>query len=151
QTMGMQMREGRSFTSQDGPGAQQVVIINETLARQFFPNEDPIGHRLAVANRSSAMGGGSATIVGISVDTRNRGIASSVNPEIYVPWMQNPGFWAHLVVRAAHDQNNSTGLSALATAIRNQVRPIDPNELVNQVVPMNERLSNSVANRRFQM
>jgi len=144
QTMGMQMREGRSFTSQDGPGAQQVVIINETLARQFFPNENPIGHRLAV-------GRGSATIVGVSVDTRNRGIANSVNPEIYVPWMQNPGVIAHLVVRAAHDQNNPTGLSALATAIRNLARSIDLNEPVNQVVPMNEQLSNSVADRRFQM
>jgi len=144
QTMSMQMREGRSFTSQDGPGAQQVVIINETLARQFFPNENPIGHRLA-------MGRGSATIVGVSGDTRNRGIANSVNPEIYVPWMQNPGVIAHLVVRAAHDQNNPTGLSALATAIRNQVRSIDSIEPVNQVVPMNEQLSNSVADRRFQM
>jgi putative ABC transport system permease protein len=144
QTMGMQMREGRSFSSQDGPGAQQVVIINETLARQFFPNENPIGHRLAA-------GRGSATIVGVSGDTRNRGIANSVNPEIYLPWMQNPGVIAHLVVRAAHDQNNPTGLSALTTAIRNQARSIDPNEAVNQVVPMNEELSNSVADRRFQM
>src|SRR5262249_51785222 len=48
-------------------------------------------------------------------------------------------------------QNNPTGLSALSTAIRNQVRSIDPNEPVNQVVPMNEQLSNSVADRRFQM
>jgi putative ABC transport system permease protein len=89
--------------------------------------------------------------VGVSGDTRNRGIANSVNPEIYVPWMQNPGVIAHLVVRAVYDQNNPTGLSALATAIRNQARSIDPNEPVNQVVPINERLSNSVADRRFQM
>src|SRR5262249_57225359 len=48
-------------------------------------------------------------------------------------------------------QNNPTGLSSLAGAIRNQVRAIEPNEPVNQVVTMNERLTNSVAQRRFQM
>ena len=46
QTMGIQMRAGRPFTAQDGAEAPRVVIINETLARQFFPNENPIGHRL---------------------------------------------------------------------------------------------------------
>src|SRR5262249_50504557 len=144
QTIGMQMRDGRAFTAQDGPQAQQVVIINEMLARQFFPNENPIGHRLG-------MGRGSVTIVGVSGDTRNRGIASSVIPEIYVPWMQNPGVFAYLVVRAARDQNNPAGLSALAAAIRNQVRVIESSEYINRVIPMDEQLSNSVADRRFQM
>jgi putative ABC transport system permease protein len=54
-------------------------------------------------------------------------------------------------VRAARDQNNPTGLSALAAAIRNQVQAIDPNVPVDRIVSMDERLSNSVANRRFQM
>src|SRR5262249_9796413 len=143
-TIGMQMCDGRAFTAQDGPQAQQVVIINEMLARQFFPNENPIGHRLG-------MGRGSVTIVGVSGDTRNRGIASSVIPEIYVPWMQNPGVFAYLVVRAARDQNNPAGLSALAAAIRNQVRVIESSEYINRVIPMDEQLSNSVADRRFQM
>src|SRR5262249_9178584 len=45
QTMGIQMRAGRGFTSQDGPEAPLVAIINETMARRFWPNENPIGHR----------------------------------------------------------------------------------------------------------
>jgi putative ABC transport system permease protein len=54
-------------------------------------------------------------------------------------------------VRATHDQNNPTGLKALAAAIRNQVRALDPNEYVGRVVSMDEQLSNAVAERRFQM
>jgi putative ABC transport system permease protein len=144
QTMGMQMIDGRSFTSGDGPDAQRVAIINETMARQFLANENPIGHRLGVGN-------GLATIVGIASDTRNSGIANSVNPEIYLARMQNPSYNSYLVVRTARDQNNPVGLPALAAAIRNQVRAIDPNEPVDRVVPMDEQLSNSVADRRFQM
>src|SRR5262249_27953385 len=143
QTMGIQMRAGRPFTSQDGEEAPRVVIINETLARRFFPNEDPIGHRLL-------MGQFSGSIVGVAGDAYNRGLDSEVYPEIYAQGMQN--FMGNLlVVRVASGQNNPAGLSNLAAAIRNQAQAIDPNEPVNQVVTMDERLSNSVAGRRFQM
>jgi len=146
QTMGMQMRAGRSFTSQDGADAPPVVIINETLAHRFFPNENPIGHRLL-------MGGTPETIVGVVGDTRNRGLDREVNPEIYAPSLQNPRFLAqvNLAVKVSSSQNNSPRLSSLAAAIRKQAQAIEPNEPVNQVVTMDERLSNSVANRRFQM
>src|SRR5262249_34549255 len=62
QTMGMQMRAGRPFNSQDGRGAPQVVIINEAFARRVFPNENPIGHRL--------LWRAPATIIGVVGDTR---------------------------------------------------------------------------------
>jgi putative ABC transport system permease protein len=143
QTMRLPMRDGRPFSSQDGPEAPQVVIINETLARRFFPNENPIGHRLL-------MGRASRTIVGVAGDTCNRGLDREASPEIFGPRAQDPNLVSNLVVRAAPDQNNPAGLSSLAAAIRNQVRAIDPNEPVNQVVTMDERLSNSVAERRFQ-
>jgi len=146
QTMGMQMRAGRSFTSQDGADAPPVVIINETLAHRFFPNENPIGHRLL-------MGGTPETIVGVVGDTRNRGLDREVNPEIYAPSLQNPRFLAqmNLAVKVSSSQNNSPRLSSLTASIRKQAQAIEPNEPVNQVVTMDERLSNSVAQRRFQM
>jgi predicted permease len=144
QTMGIEMRDGRPFTSQDGAEAPPVVIINNTLARRFFPKENPIGHRLL-------MGTTTRTIVGVAADTCNRGLDRDAYPEIYMPFTQNRGHEASLVLRAAPDQNNPTGLSALAAAIRNQVRAVDPNVPVNQVITMDERLLNSVAGRRFQM
>jgi putative ABC transport system permease protein len=146
QTMGIQIRAGRPFTSQDGAEAPRVVIINETLVRRIFPNENPIGHRL------SFIGNELATIVGVVGDAYNRGLDSEVYPEVYGPSMQNPKFMGNLLVaRVVSGQNNPSGLSSLAAAIRRQAQTIEPNEPVNQVVTMDERLSNSVAIRRFQM
>jgi putative ABC transport system permease protein len=150
-TMGIQMRAGRPFAATDGKEAPRVAIINETIARQFFPNEDPIGHRL--------FGGRwGMTIVGVVGDTRNSGIDQRVAYEVYLPFLQNtdPALTSTLVVRIASDQNNPAGranpsaLAALTAAIQEKVRSIDPNESVFAVIKMDERLSNSVAVRRFQ-
>jgi putative ABC transport system permease protein len=139
------LRTGRQFTSQDGAEAPRVVIINETLAHRFFPNENPIGHQLL-------MGAFSGAIVGVVGDAYNRGLDREVYPEFYAPGIQHPKFAGNLlVVRAISSQNNPAGLSSLAAAIRKRVREIDPNEPVNQIITMDERLSNSVAVRRFQM
>jgi putative ABC transport system permease protein len=145
QTMGIQIRAGRPFTSQDGAEAPRVVIINETLVRRFFPNENPIGHRLLI-------GMFSGSIVGVVGDAYNRSLDSEVYPEVYGVAMQNPKFMGNLLVaRVASSQNNPSGLASMAAAIRKQTQTIEPNEPVNQVVTMDERLSNSVAARRFQM
>jgi predicted permease len=143
QTMGIQLRSGRPFAATDGKEAPRVVIINETIAKQFFPNEDPIGHRLFGGRRGP-------TIVGVVGDTRNSGLDQRVSYEVYVPIPQQPKEdvrMSTLVVRIASDQKNLSGLTA---AIRDQVRAIDPNEPVFPVIKMDERLSNSVAERRFQ-
>jgi putative ABC transport system permease protein len=144
QTMGIQMRAGRPFTSQDGAEAPPVVIINDTLARRFFPNENPLGHRLL-------WGSPPRTIVGVVNDTWNRDLDREVNPEFFAPRLQNPSWVSSLVARVASGQNSPAGLANLAAAIRNQVRAIEPDEPVGQVVTMDERLSGSTAGRRFQM
>ncbi len=138
--MGMQMRAGRPCSAQDR--AAKVAIINETLARRFFPNENPIGHRLLIGNDPT-------TIVGVVGDTRNASMDREVAPEVN-PCGEGGGY---LVARANPDQNNSAGLASLASAIRKQVSAIDPSEPINQVVTMDEHLSNSlaVAGRRYLM
>ena len=152
QTIGIQLRAGRGFAATDGREAPRVVIINETIARQFFPNENPIGRRLLISWPRS-------TIVGVVGDTRHSGLDQRVSYEIYLPYLQDPDFGVGkltLTVRIASDQNNPAGraspsaLAGLTAAIRDQLRSIDPNEPVYQVVRMDERLSNSVAERRFQ-
>ncbi len=149
QTLGIELRSGRPFTAQDGPEAPKVIIINETLARRFFAGEDPIGRRLFP-------GSNARTIVGVASDTRHRGLDQEVQPEVYIPYLQymKEMRGMRLVVRAYSDQNSPTNpsvLSSLTTSIRDQVRTIEPNEPVNPVTTMDERLSNSVAGRRFQM
>src|SRR5262245_27797990 len=148
-TMGIPMRAGRPFSARDGAAAPKVVIINETFARRFFPNENPIGHRLFPASNQ-------ATIVGVVGDTHHLGLDQEVRPEVYLPYMQRPSdmMSLRLVVRAASGQNNPTSLASssnLAEAIRKQSRAIEPNEPISQVVTMNEHLSDSIAQRRFQM
>ncbi len=153
-TMGMQMRSGRGFAATDGKEAPKVAIINETIARQFFPNEDPIGHRLLSFGRPAP------TIVGVVGDTRNSGLDQRVSYEVYLPVLQPPpgglGMSLTLAVRIASDQNNPAGranpsaLAALTAAIQDKVRSIDPHESVFAVIRMDERLSNAIAERRFQ-
>jgi putative ABC transport system permease protein len=144
QTMGIDLRAGRAFNLQDGPEAPQVVIINETMARRYFPNENPIGHRLSM--------GGLRVIVGVAGDTRHLGLDQEIRPEAYIPYLQRPpSDFLTLVVRVASGQNNPAGLSSLASVIRNQLSAIDPNEPINQVVVMDQSLLNSLAWRRFQM
>src|SRR6266511_1918384 len=149
-TMGIEMRAGRPFAAQDGGEAPRVAIINEPMARNFFPHENPIGHRLVIEGPPS-------TIVGVVADTRDFGLDQMVQHEVYLPYPPDSDLkritdWKmSLVVRAASGQNSSTALSTLADAIRNQIRAIAPNEPLNHVITMDERLSNSVAQRRFQM
>jgi putative ABC transport system permease protein len=147
QTMEIQLRAGRLFTIQDGNGAPGVAIVNETLVRRFLHEENPIGLRLLVKSPKP-------TIVGVVGDTRHHGLDQEVLPEIYLPYFQYADFAAlsglNLAVRVVSSQNNPTGLSSLAAAIRNQVSAIDSNEPVNQVITMDERLSNSFAQRRYQ-
>jgi putative ABC transport system permease protein len=148
-TLGIELRTGRTFSSQDGTEAPKVIIINETLARRFFPNEDPVGHRLFP-------GSNPMTIIGVAGDTRHRGLDQEIQPEVYIPYVQdlNEMGGLRLVLRVSsnqYDPTNPSAISNLSTSIRNQVRAIEPNEPVSQVVRMDERLSDSVAGRRFQM
>jgi putative ABC transport system permease protein len=89
--------------------------------------------------------------VGVVSDTRHFGLDQEVRPEIYWPYLQARTFDMRLVVRAAPGSSRQANLSSLAAAIRNQVRAVDLIVPVNQVVTMDERLSDSVPPRRFQM
>ncbi|HEY7180989.1 MAG TPA: ABC transporter permease [Blastocatellia bacterium] len=147
QTMGTELLAGRHFSAQDGADAPKVVIINETVAKRFFPNENPLGHRLL---RQTPI-----TIVGVARDTRQLRLDQETRLESYLPYTQTPDWDRGMVLaaRVAPGQNNPAGLASLAGAIRRQAQTIEPNEPVNPVVPLEERISRSraVAGRRFQM
>jgi predicted permease len=146
-TMGMQVRAGRPFSVGDGPKAQLAAIINETVARRYFSNENPIGRRFSLPPDWKDP----KTIVGVVGDTRQFGLDREINLEVFLPDAQNPGNSNMLVARVAPGQNNRAGLSGLSAAIRDQARALDPGEPVYQVITMNGRLSDSFAPRRFQM
>jgi putative ABC transport system permease protein len=137
--MGMRLWAGRGFTEQDNENAPPVVVINETLARRVFPGEDPIGKRSG--NRQT-----DPTIVGVVADVKRYGPETEARPEIYYPILQDadPGEIS-LVIRTAGDPLK------LAPAARRQVREINANLPLLDVMSMEQRLAESVEPRRFQM
>jgi putative ABC transport system permease protein len=137
-TMGISLRAGRLIDDNDTQDAPGVALLSETLARRLFPNGDPIGKRLSVA-------GLGATVIGVVNDIRYTGLDGEVEQAVYLSYRQLPRSGMSLVLRGAVDS------ASLAPALRNAVREIDPALPVYDVMTMNERLSNSVASRRFNL
>jgi putative ABC transport system permease protein len=113
-----------------------VVVINQTLATQFFPNEDPLSHRLTI-------NGVSRNIVGVVGDVKYEGLGTPVRPQVYVPFAQSPFPGMRLVVRT------STEPKSVAAAAQARIQAIDKEEGATQVATMNELISESVAQPRF--
>ena len=135
---------GRVFTAQDGPDARQAVVINETMARRYFGDEDPIGRRIA-EGRSGPGGPVWQEIVGVVGDVRQSGLDSEVFPEIQVPYTQAASWQMAIVVRTSGNPN------ALVPAIRAQVQALDPDLPLTYMQTMDDVIDASVSNRRFGM
>jgi predicted permease len=119
--MGIVVRRGRVFQPEDGADAAPVAVINESLARLAFPNQDPMGQRIAMPG----MDGGSdtaSTIVGIVGDVRHRGPHQPPVPEAYFSYRQRP--WRTYGMTVVIDA--STPTDVLVDAVRAQARAVDP-------------------------
>ncbi len=130
--------QGRTFSDVDRPGAPLAVIINQTLVRQFFPNENPIGRRLK-QNRSNPW----MQIVGVVGDVKYAGLDAKPFPALYVPYLQHGWPGAYLMVRAAH---NPLGL---ASSVRNAVWSLDKELPVTEIKTAEQRVQESMAAPRF--
>jgi putative ABC transport system permease protein len=84
ETIGIPIKRGRSFEARDDEDRALVVVINEAMARQFWPNENPVGKRLKFGDEHWR------TIVGIVGDVHHQGLAIAPAPEMYIPWGQVP-------------------------------------------------------------
>jgi putative ABC transport system permease protein len=141
--MGMQLRKGRGFTELDNENSPPVVVINEAVARSSYPGEDPIGKLVDYQLPGRVVKG---TIVGVVADLKSYGLEAKAELVEYRSFLQNANTsGGTLVVRTAGDP------LSLAPAVREQVRAINPNIPVLDVMSMEQRLSKSLAPRRFQM
>jgi predicted permease len=129
------VKAGRNFTDADRIGQPKVALINETAARRFWPDESPIGKRIAVGQGGFQDG---AEIVGIVGDVRYRTLETSPSADVFLPLGQSYRGNMHLVVRAATDGQG------LAAAIRREVRALDPNLPVIAIKTMDERLGDAM-------
>jgi len=134
--MRIPLLRGRNFTEQDVANGTRVVLISELLARQVFPNEEPIGHRLVMA-----MGGEPFEIIGVVGDIRHHGLEIQPSPAMYLP--RSGGSSTNLVIRAHGDPTN------LAAAVRREVKAIDPDQPIAAVKTMDEWLSTATAGPRY--
>jgi predicted permease len=126
-TVGVQLRRGRSFTETDGAPGSENVIINEKLAAQLFPKEDPIGRRIKF---TSQPGPGQPaqmwrTIIGVSPTLRHiHGQSIEPMPVAYVPHRQTAGAFTMLLVRSRLDP------AAVMNAVRREVQAVDQDQPV---------------------
>jgi predicted permease len=137
-------KRGREFTSHDTAGAVPVVIINESLAREFWPrypnSQDPIGQHILIGNDIQPK-----EIVGIATDVHQTGKDTDPMPEVYLPCAQKPPASAMLVVRTKGDP------LSFANAVRNQVLAIDPDQPVSEISTMDDVVDASEGQLRLMM
>jgi len=131
QTMGIALKRGRYFTDRDAERAPLVVLIDETMARRYWPNEDPIGKRLLVH--------GAREIVGVVSAVKHAGLDKSPNPTIYFPYPQWPHPFVSLVVRTQADA------ALVMPLVKDAVWAIDKDQPVFEVRTMEQVVSHSKA------
>jgi putative ABC transport system permease protein len=134
---------GRSFTDADRDGTTPVVIINETMAKRFWPGEDPVGKRMRYGIGDSDIPW--MTIVGVVGDMRRTGFDESVRCETFLPLAQNPARRLTIVARAEGEP------ASLAGVLRDQVRAVDPDQPVFAVKTVDEMLGDMASQRRLTM
>ena len=137
-TLGIPFVAGRDFTERDNAEAPGTAIINETMARRYFPNENPIGKRIALGSGPPWL-----TIVGVVKDIPQRGIESDAGPDWYFPYPRRPIRYAYLLLRTSGDR------MSLASAVRSQISSIDKDQPVNSIKTLNEVTASTTAPRRF--
>ncbi len=136
---------GRNFTAADAAESPAVAIINETMAKTFWPEQSAtaVGQKIKLGAPKAP--GNWATIVGVVRDIPHRGLDSSPKPDWYLPQSQSPARTMTLFVRTKLDP------ASLTTAVRQEVRAIDPAQPLTNVSTMNEIVASSIAPRRFSM
>jgi predicted permease len=139
-TMGIPVVQGRAFNERDSESAPSVAIVSESLARQSFPHQNPIGRSITCGWTERSMKG--MTIVGVTGDVRNSNPAEKPGPEIYMPYLQHPESDLSFVVRTTGDS------ASMIQTIRQVARDIDPRAAM-RATTMQNAISESIASQRF--
>lgn len=139
--LGNQQAEGRDFTERDDTKSARVVIINQTLARNLFPNESAVGKRLQLVN--SDQSNEWREIVGVVGDIRYSGLDDPGEAAIYTPFAQTPFLWSNLLIRT------SVPPQSLIQSVRGAIKSVDTSLEPANFITMEELVSDSVAQPRF--
>ena len=141
--LGIPLVDGSPLPAEPRPDGQRVILINEMMARTWWPGQSPLGRRLKIASYDQDAPW--HTITGVVGDTRYTGLDSALRPQVYLHHVQDPNEQMAVVLRTARDP------ATLAGAARAAVSGIDSNQPVARVRTMEQVLNTSVAGRRFHM
>ena len=139
-TMGIPLLRGRNFSDLEQKEARHVILINDALARKYFPNEDPIGKRLDVDMFDERFW---APIVGVVGNVRYDSLIDESPPAVYFPHPDLTYSFMTLVIRTDGEP------SAIAPAVQRQIRSLDPNQPISDVRTMDQVMSEWVSRSRF--
>jgi putative ABC transport system permease protein len=141
QAMGIPLVKGRAFSEQDNAQGPRVAIINETLARRLFPNENPVGQRIYITNGPLLW----SEIVGVVGDAKQYGLDRPATPQVYEPYQQHTWSWMSLAIRTSGDP------LSVASAVRQQVAAVDKDQPVADVRTMEDIVALSITQQRFSL
>ncbi|HYJ88118.1 MAG TPA: ABC transporter permease [Pyrinomonadaceae bacterium] len=141
QTMGIPLREGRDFTEADAEGTTRVTVVDERLARQYWPGVSPLGKRIRFGPPESNEPW--HLIVGVAGSVRNRRLDQETVQTIYVPYQQIPVRGMTLALHTTGDPENLTG------SVREAVRALDKDQPITNAMTMETVIARSVWLQRF--
>jgi putative ABC transport system permease protein len=140
-TLRISLLRGRYFTEQDTADAPGVMIVDDTFARRYFPNEDPIGKR--VDEQGSLAPKGYMTIIGVVASVRHTSLDAESKPTTYLSSAQSPWHTMVLTVRGKTDP------TTLAAALRREVAAVDPDQPLSDVQTFEQVFDRAIAPQRF--
>ncbi|MGD0776752.1 MAG: ABC transporter permease [Candidatus Solibacter sp.] len=141
ETAGIPLKRGRVFSDEDRAGSPPVAIVNEAMARAYWPNEEAIGKRFRFPGAGSQPW---MTVVGVTGDMHRQGLEKRVVPQIFRPLAQDPGDMLEVIVRTSADAG------AMAAAVRNEIQSLDKSVAKFDVTTVEQQLGEQTAERRFQ-
>lgn len=144
-TLEIPVKRGRGLSATDTETSERVIVINDTMARRYWPNEDPVGKRMGIGESSKDTSW--RTIVGVIADNRHASLSEAPVPTAFISYLQDLESWPRMgfVIKA------KTDAASLTSAVRKQLAAIDRAQPVYAIEPMDNLLRTSVAQRRFIM
>jgi putative ABC transport system permease protein len=139
--LGIKVADGRGFRPSDNSEAPPVAVVNEALAKRYFPKANPIGVKLRFAGNTNR----TIEVIGIVSNIRTEALSQPAEPEIYFPFWQSGAFSKHLIVRTASDPRQ------LAALVKRELHSVDPTAAAEHVKTMEDIRQESVAPRTFAM
>ena len=141
QTARIPLKRGRYFSAADRADSLPVAIINEKMAKLYWPNEDPIGKQFRFSARSRSPW---VTVVGVTADVRRQSLEREPIPQVFRPDEQDSEDMLEIIVRTANDP------ASMAEAVRERIRSVDPTVAKFGIATVEQRLGNQTQQRRFQ-